>query len=125
VGGLEGCRGREAGAGFDLAVEALVVAPVDVGEGRAPDVVEAPPRNTWERRILAREPYALWAKDRGDNRFLCPALAGTSIAVAFLLLATNIRMIRAALAPEVKRTRRNRRRRLEDREPRRATEPAA
>jgi hypothetical protein len=180
-------------------------------------------RNTWERRILAREPYALWAKDRGENRFMCPALAGkvacprqldtlntvdarpkvripvdlaedricsnrqgvripvdvgakytqhfahgseiwrqhynalrngveggnsqmkdtnheavgtpgrrrllglagTSIAVAFLLLATNIRMIRAALEPEVKRTRRNRRRRLEDYEPRRATEPAA
>ena len=180
-------------------------------------------RNTWDRRIMAREPYALWAKDRGENRFMCPALAGkvacqrqpdtlhtvdarpkvripielaeekicsnrqgvripvevgakyaqhfphgsdiwrqhynalrngveggnsqmkdssheavgapgrrrmlglagTSIAIAFQLLATNIRMIRAAMEPQTRRTRRKRRQRLEDYKPRRATEPAA
>ena len=44
VVGLEGCRGGEAGAGFDLAVETSVVEPVDVGEGRELDVIEAAPR---------------------------------------------------------------------------------
>jgi hypothetical protein len=52
-------------------------------------------------------------------------LASTSLAVAFLTLATNIRMIRAAQEPEIKPTRRKRRQRLEDYAPRRATEPAA
>ena len=41
VGGFEGCRCREAGAGFDLAVKASVVEPVDVGECGELDVVEA------------------------------------------------------------------------------------
>ena len=41
VGGFEGSWCREAGTGFDLALEALVVEPVDVGEGGELDVVEA------------------------------------------------------------------------------------
>ena len=41
--GFECCWGGEAGAGLDLAVEASVVEPVDVGEGRELDVVEAAP----------------------------------------------------------------------------------
>jgi len=44
VGGLERRGGGEAGAGFDLAVEATVVEPVDVFEGGELDVVEAAPR---------------------------------------------------------------------------------
>jgi hypothetical protein len=43
VGCFERGGGGEAGAGFDLAVEASVVEPVDVGEGRELDVVESPP----------------------------------------------------------------------------------
>ena len=43
VGGLERSGGGEAGAWFDLAVEASVVEPVDVGERGELDVVEATP----------------------------------------------------------------------------------
>ncbi len=48
VGSLERRRGGEAGAGFDLAVEASVVEPVDVGERRELDVVETSP---WAFRV--------------------------------------------------------------------------
>ena len=43
IGGFERSWGGVTGAGFDLAVEAPVVEPVDVGEGGEVDVGEAVP----------------------------------------------------------------------------------
>ena len=42
---LERCRGGESWSWFDLAVQATVVEPVDIGEGGELDIVEAPPRS--------------------------------------------------------------------------------
>ena len=49
VVGFEGGWCGEAGAGFDLAVEAPVVEPVDVGEGGELDVLEPGPGAPWGR----------------------------------------------------------------------------
>ena len=48
VVGHEGDWCREAGSGFDLAVEATVVEPVDVGKRRDLDIVEA---SLWSFRV--------------------------------------------------------------------------
>ena len=47
---------REAGAGFDLAVEATVVEPIDVGERGELDVVEAAPRTLRVDQLPLVEP---------------------------------------------------------------------
>jgi len=56
VGGLELGRGGVAGVAGDLAVEAAVVEPVDVGEGRELDVVEPPPRSATVDELPLVEP---------------------------------------------------------------------
>ena len=59
VGGLERGRGGVAWAGFDLAVEASLVEPVDVGEGGELDVLEPRPSALRVDQLPLVEPLKL------------------------------------------------------------------